>query len=346
MSPLGRLSLVNTMVHELPNGRFTSGSDSQIIYSNKPTPFNLSTDRFVREQMLVPALAESRKVIESPTSSVVVPALVKQILSDPAKLAPNSKLIAKHLHEKQAFGSPAGVFMASLAKEDESDRFIILKAEHQEGVKLKHTNTDGEIIFEVEHLTELIMGRNSRVYKIAMFGLNSETNQLFGFMVDKQNGDAYADYFLIDFLGCELTHRAELQTETFVKGLTRLANDGTFSPEKKARYATAGLAYLESNLKDIKTNVFISDFIDLDDQDRIADKYFSEVRNTEFPKDLRLVKSHIGGLRIKISNGVEINASKEAMTEGLVRFEAESDEGPRTVVKGTPTTFELSRPPK
>ena len=58
------------------------------------------------------------------------------------------------------------------------------------------------------------------------------------------------------------------------------------------------------------------------------------------------MKSQIGGLRVRMSAGVTINATPEAIKEGLVRFEEASEEGPRVVVKGTPENFELSRPPK
>lgn len=346
MSPIGRLTLVQTMIHEMPHGRWVEGDEAQIVYSGAPTPLNARTDRFLREEMLQPYLATARQVVEIAPAVSSLPALVRAVLANSRLLAKNSKLIAKHLHATQTGGSSPGVFMASIAKEEDQPRFIILKAEHQEGVRLKHSGTGNQIVFEVEHLTEIIMGQNSKVYKIAMFWLNRDDDKLYGLMVDKQNGSNYADYFLDEFLGCELTDRAEVQTESFVKGLSKMVNDATLPLEKRARYATAAVAYLESPTTRIKPSKFLADFIDPEDRDRIASTFLSEVHGQEFVKVVTLVKNQIGGLKMKISGGVTISATPEAMSNGAVKYEPDADEGPRVIVKGTPEGFEMSRPPK
>lgn len=346
VSPIGRLALEETMIHEMPRGRRVDGSGPQIIHSNAPTPLNLKTDRFIREEMLHPSLNIARQVVEVSPAVSTVPQLVRQVLLDSTLLPNNSKLIARHMHSTQTSGSSAGVFMASVAKEDGQPRFIILKAEHQEGVRLKHSMSGSDIVFEVEHLTELIMGQNSRVYKIAMLWLNRETDQLYGLMVDKQNGSSFADYFLEEFLGCELTHRAEIQTEEFVNGLGKIANSTQFPIETRTRYATAAVAYLESPNTVINPSRFITEYIDPGDRDLVATTFLSEVQGQEFLKDITLVKNRIGGLKMKISSGVTINASSEALENGIIKFDRDAKEGPRVIIKGTPEVFEMSKPPK
>lgn len=346
MPTIGRLTLVETMIHEIPHGRFKISGSEPIILTNSPTLLDEKTDRFVREEMLQPALNSGRQVVEVTPATSVVTQLVREILMDSTLLPKNSKLIAKHMHATQASASSNGVFMASIAHEDGELRFIILKAEHQEGVRLKYSMVEEELVFEVEHLTQLIIGQNSRVYKIVMFWIKKETGRLFGVMVDMQNGSSFANYFLNDFLGCELTHRAEIQTEEFVKGLGKIVNSAQLSTEKRTRYATAAVAYLESPTTSINPSKFITDFIDPEDRDLVASDFLSEVQEQIFVKDLTLVKSHIGGLKMKISSGVTISATPQAMKDGTVKFEPEAEDGPRVIVKGALEIFEMSRPPK
>lgn len=345
MALMHHLSLVSTMVHEMPRGR-SRDHGPQIVYSNTPTPLNPDTDTFIREQMLEPSLAFGRQVIEASNNLSDVPQLARGILRDPLTLAANSKSIAAIMHSTQTGGASAGVFMASLAEQGGTSRLVIMKAEHQEGVRLRHSGEGDDIVFEVEHLTELIMGQNSRVYKIAMLWLDTN-EKLVGLMVDKQNGVAFADYFLNEFLGCELTHRAEKLTEDFVKALSKFINSPSLSLEKRTRYATAVVALLESPADRLRPAQFISDYIDAEDRDELARSMPPQVQSLEFAKDTTLVRNQIGGLKLKMSSGdVTISATSEALENGTITFENSEAEGPRVVVKGTPEKLSLGKPPR
>ena len=337
------LALVETMVHEIPRGRRTDGGE-QLVLSSLPTPLNPQTDRFIREEMLSP-LSTGREIVDAELGRSSVPRLAREVLLDNSRLPEHSRAIALHLHEAQTGAASAGVVMTSVAKEDGADRFVILKAEHQEGVRLRHTGEGETIVFQVEHLTELIMAQNSRVFKIAMFWVDPTTDKVFGRMVDKQNGAGYADYFLDEFLGCQLTQQAELQVQGFVKSLEKFLNSPGLSPEKKTRYATAVVAMLESPAPRIRPSQFIIDFVDPEDQDDLAHLLPDQVRGMEFRKDTTLVQAQIGGLRMKMSSGVTVSATPEALNNGIVRIEPESAEGPRVIVLGTTDELSLGKPP-
>ena len=338
------LALIETMVHEIPRGRRTEDGE-QLVLSSVPTPLNAQTDRFIREEMLSP-LSGGREIVDTELERSAVPRLAREVLLDNSLLPDHSRAIALQLHETQTGAASAGVVMTSVATEDGTARFVILKAEHQEGVRLNHTGAGESIVFQVEHLTELIMAQNSRVFKIAMFWIDTATGKVFGRMVDKQNGAGYADYFLDEFLGCQLTQQAEKQVQSFVRALEKFVNSPSLSPEKKTRYATAVVALLESPAPRIRPSQFIMDYIDPEDQDDLAHLLPDQVRGMEFRKDTRLVQAQIGGLRMRMSSGVTLSATSDALNNGTVRVEPESEEGPRVVVLGTTDELSLGRPPK
>ncbi len=345
MTYVDALTLDQTMLHEIPRGRQQASGGQQPLYSSAPTPLNADTDRFIREEMLQPAFAFAREVVATEDYGSPVPDLVRAALNDSTQLADSSRDIADWMHKKQTNGSSAGVFMAALASSSSGPKFIILKAEHQEGVRLNHQTSGGSVVFEVEHLSELIMGQNSRVYKIALMWVN-EDGQLVGLMVDKQNGASFADYFLQQFLGCDLTHRAEVQTEAFVKTVTAFINSPLLAEEKRTRYATAAVAVLESPAPQLNPKAFIAEFMDAEDRDSFAEMLPLQIRSSTFAKDTRLVKQNIGGLKLKTSSGVTITASSEAMQNGTVTVDSNANAGPQIVIKGTAESLQLSGPPR
>ncbi|MEV8254966.1 nucleoid-associated protein [Rhodoglobus sp. NPDC076762] len=346
MTDVQKLNLVATMLHELPRGRQRDDDDSGMVFSNQPTPLDVQTDRFIREEMLDPYVMSGREIVDAQAGSSPVPTLVREIIADGALLPAHSRNIADWMHKTQGGGSSAGVFLAATAVSAGLDRFVIMKAEHQEGVRLNHSGAGDDVVFEVQHLTELIMGQNSQVYKIAVMWIDPNSDLLVGRMVDKQNGVGYADFFLSEFLGCELTHQAEVLTQRFVKGLGKFLNSPTLNEEKKLRYAAAIVSVLESPASKLKPTQFLRDFIEREDRDLAAEFIGAQIASMEFRKDVTLVRGQIGGLKVHTTSDVTISASSDAMNDGTIKLEPDSPEGPRIIVKGAPDGYQLSSKPK
>lgn len=337
------LQLLETMVHDMPRGKAKPDSDDGVRLSEAVTTLAADTDRFIRESMLLPALEESREIVDVDGDGLV-PRLVREVLLDHSRLPEHSRAIALHLHECQSGVASAGVFMASTAEMDGQPRVIILKAEHQEGVRLRQVGSSAHVAFEVDHIRELIVGKNSRVYKIAVLWV--EDDGVRGLMVDRQNGAAYADYFLGAFLGMELAHDSEVVTKSFVDAATRFIADEDLSSDTRKRYATAVTALLESPDPWINPQQFIHSFIDPDDRDDF-EAILPPAAQARFRKDITQVKSLVGGVRMVMPSGnVSVTATTEALENGEVVLEEDGPDGPRVVIPGDPASIKLARPPK
>ncbi|WP_341940357.1 nucleoid-associated protein [Microbacterium sp. LWH10-1.2] len=292
--------------------------------------------------MLQPSFAKGREIVYGTDFGSPIPDLARSVLQDPSQLQLASQRMAAHLHAAQGGSASAGVFLCSLARADSIDRLIIMKAEHQEGVRLRQTvDDDGVISFEVEHLDELILGRAAQVYKIALLWISPTSDRLTGLMVDRQNGQGYADYFLDRYLGFELVHQAEKLTEDFVKSMGRFLKSSSLSDEKKLRYGGAIAAVLESPTPSLNASNFVRDFIDREDRDELIALLPQQVLANEFRKDTTLVSSAIGGLRVRTQHGVIIQASTGAIDSGLVEVSDTS-----IVINDNPESYDLSKGPR
>lgn len=349
MSEVGNIKLGDTMVHEVPRGSKRANPDSAVILSKDLTPLDTKTDRFIRDQMLAPFIPGGRDIVAVPDPSrpdgtpefETVPTLVKEMLADTSTLPEHSRTIAEHMFASQVGAASAGIFMASVGECGFGPCVIIMKAEHQEGVRMRHHGVPGQVAFDVEHIGELIVGKNSKVYKIAMLWIR-EDGAVVGKMVDKQNGVAYADYFLHDFLGMDLRFNSEKLTRDLLDAATKHIN-ANVEPDKKVRYTRALVALLESPNDEVNANQFLTQFIDPEDRDDFAAALPVEVRSA-FRKDVTLVKSRIGGIVLDLQDGeVQVRATRNAVDNGGVDVDAKNRQ---VVIKGLPDNISPAGPPR
>ncbi|MCH1867092.1 nucleoid-associated protein [Nocardioides sp. CFH 31398] len=334
------------MVHDIPRGRGRAASQSSsAVLSENPTVLDAETDRFIREQMLLPTLDTARQVVATqPEKDTTTPRLAHMVLDDISKLPEVSRELAQHLFDTQSGSASSGIFIASKATLNGKPVLVLIKAEHQEGVRLQQSGTAQHVAFRVEHISELIVGANSKVYKIAVLWFDEFSKQVEGLMVDKQNGVAYAGYFLHEFLEMSLRHRAEVTTKEFLEAVNKFVQGSNFSAEKKLRYTGALAATLESPNPQVDPTNFIRTFIDKDDRDALAQSLPQQAK-APFTKDTKLVQSRIGGVQLRFGrdgqNLVQIRASQEALDQDMLEV------GPDQVtVKAPPDSVEPSGPPR
>lgn len=324
------VKIIRAIVHEIPAGRYVADAEDQVGLSTDVSNLAPETRRFIEENMLDFALKSPRNVLEDAASASGTPAVVKDILSDPdANFIDGSQVLARGLHQAQTGNSPSGILIVAIVTSAEGEGLLIMKAEHQEGMRLQRVGNAENGHFDLEHLNELIVGNNSRVYKIAV--LRSKGSTLTGQMVDQQNGVAFADFFLTAFLGCRLADNAEVQTKQFMDSTMAFINKDITDEEKRGRYAAALVAYVGSPADTFEARAFAEQFLEAEDRDAYSHALPEQLASAVITKNLALVPGQGAGLRL-YGAGVVISVSAAALDRGAIRVTEESGE---TVIKIT-----------
>lgn len=338
------VSITRAIVHEIPKGRYLSEGPAAVGLSSAASELALETRRFIEENMLDFALKSPRKIHHDPDAVSTTPELVTSILADAdANFVAASQAIAKNLYQAQTANSPSGILIVALVNTAAGTALVVMKAEHQEGMRLQRVGDPATGHFDLEHLNELIVGNNSRVYKIAVLRISDDA--LSGEMVDQQNGISFADFFMSKFLGCRLSDDSEIQTNLFMKTSMTFLNDNISDEEKRGRYATALLSYMRSPADTFEASGFAEQFLEVEDRDEFLNAMPENLASSVIRKDLALVPGHGAGLRM-YGSGVVISASAQALERGALQIV--SEENGETVVRiiGSLKKFGLGNAPK
>lgn len=180
------------------------------------------------------------------------------------------------------------------------------------------TNDAGHRIFLIEQLRELVFGDSAKIYKIAVMSkAASATGQLAGEVVDDQNGNRFARYFLGRFMGMKLREEPAVLTQNFLERVTVAINESAMPPETKLDVQSALLSELNSNHSNVDPRAFIRDFVPPGHQTELA--ALAEARSAPmnvFPKDASRVASQIMRVRLDMSNDIHVIAPTEAVGDG------------------------------
>lgn len=335
--------IARAIVHEIPKGRYAAESDQQIGLSDSETTLAVETRRFIEENMLDFALKSPRHIVEDVDSGSTTPSLAQGILDGTSDFVDASQQIAHNLHRAQTGNSPSGVLIVAIVGDEPNCELIILKAEHAEGMRLKRVGGDASGRFDLEHLNELIVGNNSRIYKIAKLSANQDG--VSGQMVDQQNGIAFADFFMSSFLGCRLADNSEIRTRQFMQSAMGWVNREVGSEVLQSRYATAVVAYMASPEPTFQASDFADRFLEPEDRDGFLDALPEEISSSVITKDLSLVPGQGAGLRM-YAPGVVISASASALNRGDVEIISEDHEGTTIRIRGSLKKYGLGSAPK
>lgn len=321
------IQLLKAIVHEVPRGRYSTKNDTDVTLSTELTPLRPETRRFIEDHMLNFALKHPRLIKQDPNAASKTPSHVLKIVQDSdSSFIQASQDLARGLYRSQTGTSPSGILVVASATIDAREAVLLMKAEHQEGMRLRRDPSTGRL--DLEHLDELIVGDNSRVYKIAVMEV-ADDDTIMGQMVDQQNGVMYADFFLADFLGCELADMAEIQTKVFMETAIKHFNADR-DPLKAARYAGALFSYMHAPDEDFQPSVFADNFLDAEDRDEFLEAIPESVGDTVIRKDMKLVPGKGSGLRI-VGQGFTVVVSNEAFESGAITV-SEEDSG-ETVIR-------------
>ena len=163
-----------------------------------------------------------------------------------------------------------------------------------------------------------MFGDSAKIYKIAVMSRSaSSTGELGGEVVDDQNGNRFARYFLGQFMGMKLREEPAVLTQNFLERVTAAINVSAMPPETKLGVQSALLAELNSNRRNVDPQAFIRDFVPPGHQTEVA--ALAQARSAPmsvFPKDASRVVSQITRLRLDMSNDIHVIAPAESVGDG------------------------------
>ncbi|TQL45045.1 nucleoid associated protein NdpA [Homoserinimonas aerilata] len=337
------VQISRAIVHEIPKGKYSADGEHTVALSSAETTLAPETRRFIEENMLDFGLKSPRQIVEDPDAGSTTPTFIREILSDPDRFVDASQGIALNLHRAQTGNSPSGVLIVATVTDAGSSSVIILKAEHAEGMRLRRVGDEATGRFDLQHLNELIVGNNSRIYKIAL--LSEATGGVAGDMVDQQNGVAFADFFMSAFLGCRLADNSEVQTRQFMQSAMNWVNKSVPSESDQARYATALIAYMGSPATSFQATEFADQFLEAEVRDDFVRSLPDDVATSVVNKDLALVPGQGAGLRM-YAPGVVVSASAVALERGDLEILSEEGQSTTIRIRGSLKRYGLGSAPK
>lgn len=313
------LTIQQIVIHQVP-GRGSPTTD--LALSDVPSELNSGQREYIQGRVRGALAQRARPIVE--TADQLFPVAARAILDDPSQLVPQSQTVARLLHTAQPAISPGGIITVSFGTFDGAHALVVAKLEHELGVRAHQTVlSDGRKTFDVEVIRDLLFTEQSRVFKVALFPASSDGALLQGFMVDNQAAShSVAQYFLVDFLGCEFSERSDVLTEKFQTAAEAWINRRP-DPARRGQYEIALLSEIASNSQTLSATGFASRHLDVSDRDDFEEFVRAQgVPPREFSKDVTLVANRLRQLRIDTAAGVSVLAPTDAYEDGTVTLDS------------------------
>lgn len=170
---------------------------------------------------------------------------------------------------------------------------IVIKAEEDVGFSAKD---NGDAI-ELDYMKELFLTDSQKFQKIAIF-IAKSNNQLEVYASDQQarysEGIYKANFFVTDFLGCNIADSAKTQTQAFFNRTQEVVDSLEISASEKLQLRNAVYSYIGS----AQPNISVSEFADVYIQnpairDNFRSKAHETLPNIGIPKDITLVERQL-----------------------------------------------------
>lgn len=349
------MKFVRTIVHEIPRGSHKADQEISVRLSGALADMTSVTRDFISSKIVKSGEPSSRDVIEDPNLQANLTKLYLQkcLQGSDEEFIEASGMLADKLFRAQSGNAPAGALVISVIEESVERELLILKSEHQEGMKVKVTsNDDGTETLNFEHLTELIVGGNARIFKSARLRLENaddeprENQAMVGLMVDLQSGGTgYAEYFLSTFLECVLANPNTKLTQAFLNAGQKLIQN-IEDVEEKVEVATHLDSYARTNTEfDVSTREFSDKYLTDQQAEVFAELVPDELRNRSFKMDHSSQRTRREGWKFS-SPGVYLVVDPSVVESGEVLIKSNEDGSSEIRISKRLKDFTLVQAPK
>ena len=283
-SSLTSLVVDSFIVHEVPKKsaqavlrKNPDFSDEDIILSEVPTEFNEDLVKFFHDRISSTIGSTSAFDIEfcqelsDNQTQVAVQQyfdIVKKFgfpLSDDEAIRITQN-IAKSLHKVQNAKNPGGILSFFPCHNNIQNGLAILKVEREVGVRIRRgTNLQGKVTFNAEHIRDLMLTGKTKLFKVVLF--YEQEGRVVGVVSDQQQG-AYskdvADFFLTDFLGCQLREESKVSTRNFYDLVNNFINSENLTDKERLNLRTHLVSEISNNQENLNVVTFAKRCIPID----------------------------------------------------------------------------------
>jgi hypothetical protein len=325
---LADLQIIDAVIHDVPRPE----TGEPLTLTDGPVALDADLETYFRDKLKESLLGRGLRIQADPDLPPVVRDNVATIAQDASKHVPASQAMAVHLFELQKKTNSPGLLTVIRARAAGQDLIAILKLEREVGVHVLIDDKGPKRVINLEFLRDLTLTRKTRVFKAAVVELDDPLDPLtmMGLASDDQRsrteGRGLARFFLLDFLGCQMSASAEQSTKDFWNAAQTFINEDVASPEKQGRYQVAVQAFLEEPEEDLRPETFIQRAIDENDQpkfrQRVKDQGLEPAATV--PKDTGLIAKKIAGFRVTFAHGMALIGGREDLEQ---RVELPSQNG-------------------
>lgn len=298
------------------------------VLSDVPTP---SSERLVRffKSKLSSSIGSSNSVqIKYKNDIEYVPQQIEEYFKDQNLAIKSSQNIALKLFDIQNARNSEGLLLFVYGTLDNKNFIAILKVEREEGVQIDVTkDTKGNTSFNLNYIENLMLTKKTKLFKIALF--LRDTNETKGYLSDNQMGlntlGNYADFFLSDFLGCELISEPQMVTKSFFESTQEFINSSSLSPSDKASMINHLVSQLTNNYPTVNIRKFSEDSFPISSVDSgLVDEYINEIEEscqcTTFVKDTALISGKLKKQQFSFVSGVSVIVPGDLKDSDIIKY--------------------------
>lgn len=329
------MDIQHVIIHEVL--RQKAGEKKALpIYSEAESELKDESKLFLREKLINSiGSSNAHEILFDENYTSPVPEIIKKLLTEDynnENFIESSKSFACHLNNIQTAINSAGFILIFSGFNIDKRVVGISKLEKVEGAQLKQSQRGGKNTFEITNLKNLILSKNTKLFKIAVYEKNDD-GFYFGNICDNQlnaKGEI-AHFFLKKFLGCKLKADYAIETKHFYKYSIDFIQS-IDDPLIQNQYKLFLQAYIQNNQNVIESRRFASTYLQV--SHRQAYEQYLVKKSVPFTiiKDCRYIENDLKKHLYKFENGIQIIGTKDDF-EDQVKLESLENGNTRATVE-------------
>lgn len=227
--------------------------------------------------------------------------------------------IAKTLHKVQNAKNPGGILSFFPCHNNIQNGLAILKVEREVGVRIRREkNQQGKVTFNAEHIRDLMLTGKTKLFKVVLF--YEQDDRVVGVVSDQQQG-AYskdvADFFLMDFLGCQLREESKVSTRNFYDLVNSFINSEPLTDKERLTLRAHLVSEISNNQPNLNVVSFAKRCVPVNHLQSFMDLVHEEKISTNFIKDCVLIEEKIQKVKYEFECGIKLSGSEENMRKNI-----------------------------